>query len=157
MNDTCMRIFERLEELQLKLPPAPQPAASYVTVRREGNLAFVSGQGPMVDAVPVCTGRVGDEVTEEKAYEAARLAALNALSALNATVGLTSIKQVVKLTGWVSSANGFYRQHKVIDGASDLLIAVFGERGLHTRCALGANVLPFNIPVEIELLVALNG
>ena len=149
-----MSIIERINELGIGLPPPPQPAASYVTVKREANLVFVSGQGPMNGVDSVITGRVGSNVTEEEGYAAARLAALNALAALHDTIGLEKITHIVKLTGWVSSADNFYRQHRVVDGASDLLIAVFGDRGLHTRCALGANVLPFNIPVEIELIAA---
>ncbi len=99
------------------------------------------------------TGRVGSDITEADAYEASRIAALNALAAIHEFIGLDNIKGVIKLTGWVSSAGDFYRQHCVVDGASDLLIAIFGDEGLHTRCALGVNALPFNIPVEIELCV----
>jgi enamine deaminase RidA (YjgF/YER057c/UK114 family) len=108
----------------------------------------------MVGSDPVLTGRVGDTVSEQQGYEAARLSVLNALAALHAEVGLDRISHIVKLTGWVSSADTFYYQHRVVDGASDLLIALFGESGLHARCALGVNVLPFNIPVEIELTAA---
>ncbi|MEI7298246.1 RidA family protein [Paraburkholderia tropica] len=150
-----MSILTRLEEMGYELPPAPKPAASYTTVVREASFVFVSGQGPMVGPDPVITGRVGGTVTEQQAYEAARLAVLNALAALHADVGLDSLSHIVKLTGWVSSAENFYRQHVVVDGASDLLIALFGDSGLHTRCAVGVSVLPFNIPVEIELTVAL--
>lgn len=149
-----MNALERLAELNIELPPPPEPAASYVTVRREGNLVYVSGQGPMVGANPVVTGRVGDDVSEEQAYEAAKLAALNGLAAIHDAIGLEKITRMVRLTGWVSSANDFHRQHLVVNGASDLLISVFGEEGLHTRCALGVNVLPFNIPVEIELMAS---
>lgn len=149
-----MSILIRLKELGYQLPPPPKPAASYTTVVQEGNFVFVSGQGPMVGPDPVFTGRVGDTVTEQQAYEAARLSILNALAAVHATVGLDRISQIVRLTGWVSSADTYYRQHLVLDGASDLLIALFGEKGLHIRCALGVNVLPFNIPVEVELMAA---
>ncbi|QGZ65076.1 RidA family protein [Paraburkholderia acidisoli] len=150
-----MTVLNRLAELNLTLPEAPKPAATYVTVRREGDLVYVSGQGPMVGADPVVTGRVGESVTEQQGYDAARLAVLNALAALHDAIGLERIARIVRLTGWVSSANDFYRQHRVVDGASDLLVSLFGENGLHTRCALGVNVLPFNIPVEIELTAAI--
>ncbi|NIE66924.1 RidA family protein [Burkholderia sp. Ax-1719] len=146
-----MNVLKRLAELNIELPPPPRPAATYVTVRREGNLVYVSGQGPMVGAEPTVTGKVGAEVTEEQAYDAARLAVLNGLAAIHHAVGLDKIQRMVRLTGWVSSANDFHRQHVVVDGASDLLIKIFGDNGQHTRCALGVNVLPFNIPVEIEL------
>ena len=125
-----MSILNRLKELGYELPPPPKPAASYTTVVREASFVFVSGQGPMVGPDPVITGRVGDTVTEEQGYEAARLAVLNALAALHAEVGLGSISRIVKLTGWVSSAANFYRQHVVVDGASDLLIALFGDNGV---------------------------
>ncbi|WP_438396590.1 RidA family protein [Caballeronia sp. DA-9] len=150
-----MTIHRRLKELDLDLPPAPKPAASYVTVVEASNLIFVSGQGPLVGADPVCTGRIGETLTLEDGYRAARLSAMNALAALDAEIGLDRVMRIVKLTGWVSSAPDFYFQHRVVDGASDLLIALFGENGLHTRCALGVHVLPFNIPVEIELVAAL--
>jgi enamine deaminase RidA (YjgF/YER057c/UK114 family) len=155
MNTTNMTIFQRLKELQLELPAAPKPAASYVTVVEASNLIFVSGQGPLIGAKPVYTGRIGEALTEEQGYQAARLSALNALAALDAEIGLERVVRIVKLTGWVSSAPDFYYQHRVIDGASDLLIDLFGQDGLHTRCALGVHVLPFNIPVEIELIAGL--
>jgi enamine deaminase RidA (YjgF/YER057c/UK114 family) len=150
-----MNILQRLKELQLDLPTAPKPAASYVTVIEASNLIFVSGQGPLIGAEPVYTGRIGEALTEEQGYQAARLSAMNALAALNAEIGLDRVMRIVKLTGWVSSAADFYYQHRVVDGASDLLIDLFGKNGLHTRCALGVHVLPFNIPVEIELIAAL--
>ena len=149
-----MKILDRLKALQLDLPPAPAPAASYITVVEASGLAFVSGQGPMEGTEPVYVGRIGEALTEEQGYLASRLAALNALAALHMHVGLERVTRIVKLTGWVSSAPDFYRQPHVVDGASDLLIALFGDHGLHARCALGVHVLPFNIPVEIELIAA---
>jgi enamine deaminase RidA (YjgF/YER057c/UK114 family) len=142
-----MKILDRLKALQLDLPPAPAPAASYITVVEASGLAFVSGQGPMEGTEPVYVGRVGEALTEEEGYLASRLAVLNALAALDAHVGLERVTRIVKLTGWVSSAPDFYRQPRVVDGA-------FGDQGLHARCALGVHVLPFNIPVEIELIAA---
>ena len=150
-----MTIYQRLKDLNLELPAAPKPAASYVTVVEASNLIFVSGQGPLVGPQPVYTGRVGETLTQEDGYKAARLSAMNALAALDAEIGLDRVMRIVKLTGWVSSAPDFYFQHRVVDGASDLLIELFGDNGLHTRCALGVHVLPFNIPVEIELVAAL--
>ena len=149
-----MKIIDKLNELNLQLPPTPLPAASYVTAVEINGLLFISGQGPLIGPDPVFTGRVGIELTEAQGYAAAQLTALNLLAVIESQIGLDSVKSFVKLTGWVSSAPDFYRQHKVMDGASDLLMRVFGESGRHARCALGASVLPFNLPVEADLVIA---
>lgn len=147
---------ERLAQLGLVLPAPPQPVAAYVPAVVVGGLVFVSGQGPIRDGRPAFQGVVGDDLSEEQGYEAARLAALNALAVVKAELGsLSAIRRIVKLTGWVRSAPGFGRQPFVINGASELLEAAFGEAGKHARTAIGTNELPFGIPVEVELIVAI--
>lgn len=144
----------RLKELKIVLPPAPKPIASYVPAVRSGNLVFLAGQGPIVAGKPTITGKVGSDVTEEEARKAARETILVSLSALRAEIGtLDRVKRIVKLTGWVNSAPGFTRQPWVINGASDLLVEIFGDAGKHARSSIGANELPLDIPVEIELVV----
>ncbi|VVE54001.1 L-PSP family endoribonuclease [Pandoraea horticolens] len=150
-----MTLIEKLHSLSLVLPAPPAPAASYVAVSRHERLLYVSGQGPMQGFTPIITGRVGADVTEERAAQAARLAALNALAALHNYCGLDRIESIVKLTAFVCSTADFHRQHIVVNGASDLLISLFGSAGLHSRSAVGVYTLPFNIPVEIELIAAM--
>jgi enamine deaminase RidA (YjgF/YER057c/UK114 family) len=144
----------RLKALGIELPLAPKPVASYVPAVRTGNLVFLAGQGPMADGKPTVTGKVGAELTEQEGYKAARATILISLAALRAEIGsLDRVRRVVKLVGWVNSAPGFTRQPWVINGASDLLIEIFGDAGKHARSSIGANELPFNIPVEIEIIV----
>jgi enamine deaminase RidA (YjgF/YER057c/UK114 family) len=144
----------RLKALGITLPPAPAPVASYVPAVRTGNLVFLAGQGPLSGGKPTITGKVGAEVTEEQGYKAARETILTSLAALRAEIGsLDRVRRVVKLVGWVNSAPGFTRQPWVINGASDLLVEIFGDAGKHARSSVGANELPFNIPVEIEIIV----
>ena len=144
----------RLKELGLTLPTAPKPMASYVPVVRAGTLMFLSGQGPIADGKPIVTGKVGAGLTEEEGNKAARATILNSLAILRAELGsLDRVRRIVKLTGWVNSAPGFNRQPWVINGASDLLIEIFGAAGKHARSAVGANELPLDIPVEIEIVV----
>lgn len=144
----------RLTAAGITLPVAQAAAANYVPVVRTGNLIFVSGQGPLSDGKPVMTGKVGAEVSEEEAYRAARLTILNSLAALRAEIGsLDRVRRIVKLLAFVNSAPGFVRQPAVVNGASDLLVEVFGDAGRHARSAVATNELPFNIPVEIEMIV----
>jgi enamine deaminase RidA (YjgF/YER057c/UK114 family) len=144
----------RLKALGIELPPAPKPVASYVPAVRAGNLVFLAGQGPLAGGKPTVTGKVGAELTEEEGYKAARVTILTSLAALRAEIGsLDRVTRIVKLVGWVNSAPGFTRQPWVINGASDLLVEIFGDAGRHARSAVGANELPFNIPVEIEMIV----
>lgn len=144
----------RLKGLKIELPPAPRPVASYVPAVRTGNLIFLAGQGPIAAGKPTMIGKVGSDLTEEQGRNAARETILLSLSALRAEIGsLDRVKRIVKLTGWVNSAPGFTRQPWVINGASDLLVEIFGEAGKHARSSVGANELPLNIPVEIELIV----
>jgi enamine deaminase RidA (YjgF/YER057c/UK114 family) len=144
----------RLKALGIELPPAPKPIASYVPSVRTGNLVFLAGQGPLAGGKPTVTGKVGADLTEEEGYKAARATILVSLAVLRAEVGsLDRVVRVVKVTGWVNSAPGFTRQPWVINGASDLLVEIFGEAGRHARSAVAANELPLNIPVEIEMIV----
>lgn len=149
-----MGIEERLAELGIELPPPPAPLASYVPVVVAGGLAFVAGQGAIVDGKPLHTGHVGADVTIEQAQEAARIAALQALAALKAELGsLDRIRRIASLTVYVSSAPGFTQQPQVANGASDLLVEVFGEAGRHARAAVGVPELPIGIPVEVSVVV----
>ena len=144
----------RLKALGLELPPPPTAVATYVPAVRSGNMVYLAGQGPMVGGRPTITGKVGAQVTEQQGYQAARTTILNSLAALKAEIGsLDKVHRIVKLTGWVNSAPGFTRQPWVINGASDLLVEIFGDKGKHARSAVGANELPFDIPVEIEIVV----
>jgi enamine deaminase RidA (YjgF/YER057c/UK114 family) len=148
----------RLKELGIVLPPAPAPAANYVTAARSGRLVFLSGQGPLANGEVVYRGRVGAELTEEQGYQAARLTILNSLAILRQAVGsLDEVTRIMKLLAWVRCAEGFQRQHVVVNGASDLLVEIFGERGKHARSAVSAPELPFGIAVEIELVAEVAG
>ena len=144
----------RLRSLGIQLPTAAKPAANYVTATRSGQLVFLSGQGPMADGQVVYRGKVGAELTEEQGYQAARLTMLNSLAILRQEIGsLDHVTRILKLLAWVRSADGFQRQHVVVNGASDLLVEIFGERGRHARSAVAAHELPFGIAVEIEMVV----
>jgi enamine deaminase RidA (YjgF/YER057c/UK114 family) len=148
-----MSAEERLEELGITLPDAPKPAGVYVPAVRGGNLVFVAGQLPMERGELQFTGKLGEDIGVEKGYEAARLCALNVLSVLRSECGsLNEINRVVRACGYVRSADGFTDQSSVINGASELLNDVFGERGRHARLALGANELPLGAPVELEVI-----
>ena len=149
-----MQIEKRLEELNIQLPVPPSPIANYTACKQVGNLVFVSGQGPIIDGKQLFTGKVGDAVSQEDAYQAARCCAINLIAQLKRFLGdLDKVKQVAHLKGYVASANSFTAQPSVINGASDLMVELFGDAGIHTRCALGVNVLPTDIPVEVELIV----
>jgi enamine deaminase RidA (YjgF/YER057c/UK114 family) len=146
----------RLRELGLELPAVPEPAAAYIPATRAGSLIFTAGQLPIEEGELRKTGKVGDAVSVEEAYEAARLCALNGLAAAAAEAGgLNGISRVVKVTGFVASAPDFNLQPQVVNGASELLGEVFGEAGLHARSAVGVAELPLGAPVEVELIVEL--
>ncbi|MBU6434631.1 MAG: RidA family protein [Nitrospirae bacterium] len=147
----------RLAELQIALPPPPQPLATYVPVVRAGDLLFLSGVLPMRDGQLVFSGKLGRDLTVEQGMEAARLALLNALAIAKQELGtLDRITRVVKVVGHVASAEGFVQQPQVINGASDLLVAIFGEAGRHARVAVGAAELPRGAPVEIEVILSVS-
>ncbi len=144
-------IENRLDALGLKLPPVPKPQGSYVPAVRTGNLVFVAGQLPMRDGQLVYKGKVGRDLDVEKAQDAARICFLNLLAALGfAGVTPDQVTRVVRLGGFVQCADGFSEQPKVINGASDLCQAIFGELGRHARAAVGVNALPLDAAVEIE-------
>jgi enamine deaminase RidA (YjgF/YER057c/UK114 family) len=147
------KIDDRLSELGIVLPIPPSPMGSYVSVQRAGSLLFFSGAGPFEDGKPVCFGRLGSELTLEQGQAAARLTALNLVSIMRNTVGdLDRVKQIVKLLAFVACTGDFTQQPAVVNGASDVLAEIFGERGKHARSAVSAHVLPFNIPIEIEMI-----
>lgn len=148
-----MTVADRLAELGLVLPGVAAPLAAYVPAVLDGDRVYVSGQLPMVDGALAETGKVGAEVSAERAAELARTCALNALAAVDALVGADRVVQVVKLTGYVASAPGFTAQPAVINGASELFGAVFGDAGRHARSAVGVAELPLGAPVELDLIV----
>jgi enamine deaminase RidA (YjgF/YER057c/UK114 family) len=150
-------IEKRIKELGLELPPPAQPGGQYVPSKRIGDLLFLSGQGPIRNGSPLIVGQVGGEVTLEEGIEAARQATLNALAVIKDAAGsLDLVQEIVQVRGFVNSAPGFFLQPQVMNGTSELLVEVFGEKGRHVRCALGTSSLPRNIPVEIEMIVALH-
>lgn len=151
-----MNVEKKIAERGISLPSSPLPIANFVPCKRVGNLVFVSGQGPIIEGTQLYTGKVGREVKPEDAYLAARACGINLLSQLKTFLGeLDFVQEIIHVKGFVASADDFTGQPAVINGCSDLLVQVFGEaKGKHTRCALGVNVLPTDIPVEIEMIVA---
>ena len=148
---------ERLAALGLTLPPVTAPVAAYVPAVRTGAYVYVSGQLPVTDGKLPATGKVGDAVSAQDAAGMARTCALNALAAAaSAAGGLERIRRIVKITGFVASAPGFCGQPQVINGASELFLAVFGEDGKHARSAVGVAELPLNAPVEVELIAEIS-
>lgn len=143
---------KNLAQLGLTLPPVVAPVAAYIPAIRTGSLVYTSGQLPFVDGQLSATGKVGAEVSLDQAKEAAKLCALNAIAAVHDLVGLDAVVRIVKVVGFVASAPGFTDQPQVINGASELLGAVFGDAGVHARSAVGVAELPRNTPVEVELI-----
>lgn len=149
-----MSAEQRLTAMKLELPAPPQPLANYVPVVQVGDLLFLSGVLPSRDGQLVMTGKLGQGLSVEQGADAARLALLNGLSIIrNSTGSLDRVKQIVKMVGYVASAPGFAEQPQVLNGASDVLVSLFGDAGRHARVAVGAIELPRNAPVEIELVV----
>lgn len=149
-----MGIQENLVRLGLTLPAAPRPVGSYVPAKQAGDLVFVSGVLPFKEGKVQKPGKLGGALTVADGAEASRLALLNALAILQQELGsLDRIKSIVRLTGHVASAEGFVDQPAVLNGASDLLVEIFGEAGRHARLALGAFELPLHAAVELELIV----
>ena len=149
-----MNIEDKLSQMGLKLPVAGRPVANYVPAVRSGNLVFLSGHGPVLDDGSLITGKVGADLTLDEGYNAARQVALILLASLKAEIGdLENVHRVVKVLGMVNCAPDFVDQPKVINGASDLLVEIFGDKGRHARSAVGMNALPSNIAVEIEMIV----
>lgn len=145
----------RLAELGIRLPPVAAPVAAYVPAVRSGSLVYTSGQLPFVDGGLRRTGKVGGSVDPEDAAADAKIATLNALAAIDDLVGLDSIARIVKVAGFVASAEGFTGQPRVVNGASEVLGKIFGPAGQHARTAVGVAELPLGAPVEVELIVEL--
>lgn len=145
---------KKLKELGIELAPPSKPVANYVKAVRVGNLLYLSGHGPTKPDGTNITGKVGKELTIEQGYAAAKLTAEGMISTLKSELGdLNKVKRIVKVNGWVNCHPDFMDQPKVINGCSDLMVAVFGEKGKHARAAMGAVALPSNIAVEIEMVV----
>ena len=145
----------RMAELGIRLPPVAAPVAAYVPAVRSGQLVFTSGQLPFVDGGLRRTGKVGGSVEMEDAAADAKVCALNALAAIDELVGLDSVARIVRVVGYVASAEGFTGQPRVVNGASELLGKIFGDAGRHARSAIGVAELPLGSPVEVELTVEL--
>ncbi len=149
-------IEEKIKELGFEVPEAPKPLAAYVPALRVNDFVFTAGQLPSVKGELKFKGKVGKDITEEEGRKAAEICALNCLGAIKGVIGdLDKIEQVVKLTAFVNSADGFTTQPKVANGASELISKIFGENGKHARSAVGVNELPINASVEIEMIVKL--
>ncbi len=152
-----MTIETKLSEMGFKLPAPGQPAGNYVPAVSTGNLVFLSGHGPKLDDGSLITGKVGAELNLDEGYAAAQRVALILLASLKAEIGdLDRVSRVVKLLGMVNCTPDFNDQPKVINGASDLLVELYGDKGRHARSAVGMNALPSNIAVEIEMIVEIN-
>ena len=153
-QDNLVDFEQRLKELGIQLHTPDPPVANFVHAVHSGNLVFLAGHGPRKPDGSNVTGKVGRDIDLEEAKEAARLTAINLLSSLKAEIGdLNKVKRIVKVLGMVNSDESFTDQPQVINGCSDLLVSVFGERGKHARAAVGMVSLPFNITVEIEMIV----
>ena len=146
-------IKQRLEELGIELRPVSPTAANYIGASRIGNVLFVSGHGPDLGGGKYLRGKVGHDLTIDEGVEAARQTAICILATMDATVGLDHVTRIVKVLGMVNTAPGFNNTPAIINGASDLFVQIWGEEaGKHARSAVGMAVLPFDIPVEIELV-----
>jgi len=153
-----MNIEKKIDSLGLTLPPPPKPVASYVPVVRSGPLLFLSGMLPFVEGKLLATGKLGAALNVDQGKAAARIALLNGLSVIQAEVGsLDAVEKIVRMAVYVASTVDFTQQPAVANGASDLLVEIFGESGRHARLALGAVSLPLDAPVELELIVQVSG
>lgn len=149
-----MSYEEKLNNMGVNIPAAPKPVAAYLPAVLAGCYVFTSGQLPLAEGKLMFTGKLDRDLTLEEGRQAARQCAINCLAAVKGVIGtLDSIERIVKITGFVNSASGFTGQPQIINGASDFLIEVFGERGQHARSAVGVNELPLNSVVEIEMIV----
>lgn len=147
-------IEEKIKTLGYDLPEAPKPLAAYIPVTRVDNLIFTAGQLPMVEGKLISEGKLGNEVSDEVGIKAAEICAINCLSVIKSEIGdLDNIEQIVKVTVFINSADGYITQPKIANGASEFLVNIFGESGKHVRSAVGVNELPINSPVEIEMIV----
>ena len=152
-----MQIEKRLEELGISLPEAVTPVANYVTTVQTGNLVFTSGHGPGTGEGKIYKSQLGTDAEIEDGYQSARQVAINLIGTLKQALGdLDRIQRIVKVVGFVNSAPTFTDQPAVVNGASDLFVEVFGDRGKHTRSAVGMSQLPGGIPVEVEMVVEID-
>ena len=152
-----MSVEERLRELGIELPEPPPPVGNYIGAVTVGNLVFLSGHGPRSASGEYSSGKVGGELTPEQGQEEARQVGLNMLATLRAEIGdLDRVRRVVKTLGMVNAAPDFRNHPKVIDGFSDLMVEIFGEKGRGARSAVGMGSLPFQIPVEVEMIVEID-
>ena len=151
-----MHIFEEnIKKLDLKIPDLPSPLANYVPYKVSDNTVYVSGQGPVIDGKIIYTGKVGNEISQEEGVKAAELCCINIIAALKSSINgdWNRLDSFLKLGGFVNCDNDFIDQPKIINGASDLLVNIFGDKGRHSRFAVGSNALPLNISVEIDAII----
>ena len=153
-----MNFQKKIDELKLKLPEAKPPVGSYVATKISGNLLFISGQISITDSGDLIKGKIGQELTTQDGYEAAKRCGLSIVAQAKVACDgdLSKIKSCVKLTGFVNSTENFIEQPKVINGASDLIAAIFGDAGMHTRAAVSTNSLPLGVSVEVDAIFELN-
>ncbi|MFZ5942865.1 MAG: RidA family protein [Bacillota bacterium] len=148
------KIEEKIKSMGLEIPEAPKPVAAYVPAVLVDGYVYTSGQIPFVNGELKYKGKVGKDVKEDDAYQAAKICALNCLSVIKGVIGdLDKVEKVVKVTGFVASSDGFSLQPKVINGASELIGEIFGEKGQHARAAVGVNELPLDSTCEVEMIV----
>ena len=151
-----MHIFEEnIKKLDLKIPDLPSPLANYVPYKVSDNTVYVSGQGPVIDGKIIYSGKVGNEISQEEGVKAAELCCINIIAALKSSINgdWNRLDTFLKLGGFVNCDNDFTDQPKIINGASDLLVNIFGDKGRHSRFAVGSNALPLNISVEIDAII----
>ena len=151
-----MHIFEEnIKKLDLKIPDLPSPLANYVPYKVSDNTVYVSGQGPVIDGKIIYSGKVGNEISQEEGVKAAELCCINIIAALKSSINgdWNRLDTFLKLGGFVNCDNDFSDQPKIINGASDLLVNIFGDKGKHSRFAVGSNALPLNISVEIDAII----
>ena len=154
INSSAQDFEAKIQELGIELPAPGVPVANYVKAVRTGNLVFLAGHGPEKPGGGYVTGKVGKDLSVEEGYEAARFTAMALLSSLKKEIGsLNNVERVVKVKGMVNAIEGFTQQPEVINGCSDMLVEIFGEKGKHARAAVGMASLPRNIAVEIEMIV----
>ena len=151
-----MHIFEEnINKLDLKIPDLPSPLANYVPYKVSDNTVYVSGQGPVIDGKIIYSGKVGNDISQEEGVKAAELCCINIIAALKSSINgdWNRLDTFLKLGGFVNCDNDFSDQPKIINGASDLLVNIFGDKGRHSRFAVGSNALPLNISVEIDAII----
>ena len=148
----CIRDSKKLD---LKIPDLPSPLANYVPYKVSDNTVYVSGQGPVIDGKIIYSGKVGNEISQEEGVKAAELCCINIIAALKSSINgdWNRLDTFLKLGGFVNCDNDFSDQPKIINGASDLLVNIFGDKGRHSRFAVGSNALPLNISVEIDAII----